>query len=74
MVLFSSLDTGHLGWLKDFPNALFSNKESFYEDFITNFNEDGLRNLKRDVEDHYNTTFPEYTDELMKYPHYKPLQ
>lgn len=73
MVLFSSLDTGHLEWLKDFPNALFSNEESFYKEFITNFNEGGLRNLKRDVEDHYNTTFPEYTDGFMKYPYYQPF-
>ena len=71
MVLFSSLDTGHLQWLKKFPNAIFSNEERFYEEYITNFNEGGLRKLKGDVEKHYKTTFPEFTQDIMRYPGYE---
>ena len=71
VVLFSSYDPSHLEWLKSFPNALFSNETAFYERYISNFTENGLKVLKKDIEAHYNTTFPDFTPDFLSFPHYE---
>ena len=52
-VLFFSANRNHFSWLKDFPNALYTSQESFYKDYILNYNEKGLLNLKQKIESHY---------------------
>lgn len=71
VVLFQSYDTSHLkeDWLKNFPNALFSNKEEFLQEYVTNFNETGLKRLKKKIEDCYNCKFKEF-EEPFKYPYF----
>ena len=71
IVLFSSFDQKHLEWLKEFPNALFSNEVSFYERYISDFTVDGLNSLKSDIEEHYKTKFPDFTPDFLSFPHYE---
>ena len=52
-VLFFSANRNHFSWLKDFPNALYTSQDSFYKDYILNYNEKGLLNLKQKIESHY---------------------
>ena len=52
-VLFFSANENHLDWIKDFPNALYTNEDNFYEKYITNYNKEGLLNLKEEIESKY---------------------
>jgi len=52
-VLFFTNNTNHLGWIKDFPNCLFAKKFNIYEEYIKNYNYNGLKNLQKKIEDEY---------------------
>jgi len=52
-VLFFSANRNHFSWLKDFPNALYTSQDNFYKDYILNYNEKGLLNLKQKIESYY---------------------
>ena len=41
MVLFFSANKEHLKWIQQFPNCVYTNSSKIYEDYITNFNENG---------------------------------
>ena len=47
MVLFYSKNKSHLSWLQNFPNVLFTDNSNFYQEYILNYNEKGLLNLKK---------------------------
>ena len=47
MVLFFSINQKHLNWIQNFPNCLYTNTAEIYEEYISNFNEQGLKNLKK---------------------------
>ena len=47
MVLFFSANENHLKWIQQFPNCLYTDTSEIYEEYITNFNEKGLKNLKK---------------------------
>ena len=44
----------HLKWITEFPNCLFGNTVNILEKYITNYNEEGLKNLKNKIEKMYN--------------------
>ena len=54
MVLFYSKNKSHLSWLQNFPNVLFTDNSNFYQEYILNYNESGLLNLKKKIETYYN--------------------
>ena len=71
MVLFFSANEIHLKWIQNFQNCLYTDQSKFYEEYITNFNKDGLEKLKKDVEKEYNITLMKFSDNFLSYPNFK---
>ena len=69
MVLFFSANNEHFKWIQEFPNALYTNNPSFYEKYITNYNEEGLLKLKKEIESEYNIKL-KFTDNFLKFPQF----
>ena len=67
VVLFFSANTRHLNWLQNFPNALYTNKLDIYREYITNYNKEGLKDLKKKIEDYYRIKL-KFTDDYFKFP------
>ena len=67
VVLFFSNNNKHLSWLQEFPNALYTNDSSFYKEYISNYNEKGLLDLKSKIEKSYKIKL-NFTDDFMKFP------
>ena len=44
---FYSNNMNHLKWITKFPNCLFGKTINIFEEYITNYNKDGLKNLKK---------------------------
>ena len=70
MVLFYSNNKEHLKWITNFNNCLYTNESMIYEYYITNFNEIGLKNLKGIIEQRYNITLKEFTNDFLSYPNF----
>ena len=77
VVLFNAYSIYHLDWVKDFPNAFFSNEPKFYEDYLDCFygkNEkeckSSLLKLKKNIEEYYNVAF-KFDDKFLYYPHFE---
>ena len=71
MVLFFSANQEHLKWIQKFQNCLYTDQSSFYEEYITNFNKEGLEKLKKDVENEYNITLMKFSENFLSYPNFK---
>lgn len=71
MVLFFSANEKHLKWIQEFPNCLYTDTSEIYEDYILNFNETGLKNLKKTVEKEYNISLMEFSKDFLSYPNFK---
>jgi len=69
MVLFFSNNNSHLGWLQKFPNALYTNMSNFYEKYVTNYNKDGLIQLKKEVENKYKIKL-NFTNDFLSFPNF----
>ena len=67
MVLFFSNNQKHLNWIKNFKNCLYTNKSDIYEQYITNFNESSLKQLKRKVEQDYNIELLPFSFDFISY-------
>ena len=67
MVLFFSVNQNHFSWLQNFPNALYTSNDGFYKKYILNYNEKGLINLKKEVEDTYKIKL-NFDNEFLKFP------
>ena len=67
MVLFYSKFKNHLSWIKNFPNALFTDNDDFYHDYILNYNEKGLYDLKRRIELYYNIQLI-FEKDILRFP------
>ena len=67
VVLFFSGNPAHFSWLQNFPNALYTNNGYFYKDFILNYNEKGLLDLKKRVENQYKIKL-KFDKDFMKFP------
>ena len=53
IVLFFSNNTNHLGWIKNFSNCLYASEFDIYEEYISKYNYNSLRDLKEKIEDLY---------------------
>jgi len=71
MVLFFSVNRSHLNWIQKFQNCLYTDQTNFYEEYITNFNKDGLERLKNNVEKEYNITLKKFSSDFLSYPNFK---
>ena len=69
VVLFFSANTDHLEWIQKFPNALYTNDADFYKDYIINYNEKGLLNLKKQIENYYEIKL-NFTKDFIQFPKY----
>ena len=67
MVLFFSANPDHFSWLQEFPNALYTSNEDFYQKYILNYNEEGLLDLKKEVEECYDINL-KFEDNFLKFP------
>ncbi len=68
MVLFYAQNTGHLNWIKNFKNALYTNTDEFLLEYIKNYNKEGLNNLKTKIEQYYKTKLMKFTEDFLKFP------
>ena len=68
MVLFYSANTKHLEWIRHFTNALYTNNDEFFQKYVTNYNKNGLEDLKKEVEEEYNIKLPEFTKDFLAFP------
>ena len=69
VVLFFSANLNHLKWIQDFPNALYTTQNSFFEKYIMNYNEEGLLNLKKEIEQYYNIKL-KFTKDFFAFPNF----
>ena len=67
MVLFFSKNRSHFSWLQNFSNALFTDNFDFFKDYIMNYNEKGLLDLKKKIEKYYNVKL-NFEKEFLKFP------
>ena len=67
VILFFTSTTEHLEWIKDIPNTLFTIDECDIKDYILNFNEKGLNNLKVKIEEKYGQKLNKFNADL-SYP------
>jgi hypothetical protein len=67
MVLFFSANKKHLKWIQDFPNALYTNSTTYYKKYVGNYNEQGLLNLKKEIEDNYKIQL-KFTEKFLEFP------
>ena len=61
-ILFFGSWEGHLNWIKNYPNCLFTNIPDFFYNYILNYNENGLNKLKSDLEDFIHMAFSNFSD------------
>ena len=67
VVLFFTQSLEHLNWIKDFPNALFTTMNTHFEEYILNFNKNGLNTLKSKIESQYGMELKQFNADL-SYP------
>ena len=75
ITLFLAYDEGHLNWIKNYKNAIFSNEPQFYEEYLQCFDDikeinNKLKSLIAKVETHYKVKF-NFDDNFLNYPYYK---
>ncbi len=70
VVLFYSANKKNLSWIQKYPNALYTNNEEFYKKFITNYNLEGLKQLKKEMENYYDCQL-NLNDNCLDYPYPK---
>jgi hypothetical protein len=76
LALFLAYNTGHLDWIKNYKNTLFSNEASFYEEYLKCFSEkcydkrSEILKLKTKIENYYNVNF-NFDDKFLDFPNYK---
>ena len=71
IVLFFSNNTSHFGWLKNFNNCLYTNNYTICEEYITNYNESGLKELKKKVEQFYKIQLKQFSFDFILFPNFK---
>ena len=67
IALFFSNNLNHLTWLRHFPNALFTNNDNFFREFILNYNYQGLLLLKQKIENYYKIQLT-FNNDFLRYP------
>ena len=71
IVLFFSKNRTHLNWIQNFNNCLYTDKYDIYKEYITNYNESNLIELKKKVEQYYNIKLKKFTFDFLYFPNYK---
>ena len=67
IVLFFSNNKNHFNWIKDFSNCLYTNNSKIYVDYISNYKEDALKELKKKVEDIYEIKLKDFSFDFLCY-------
>ena len=67
VVLFFSNNKNNFSWLQKFPNALFTSMNNFYEKYVTNYNKNGLIQLKKEVENEFKIKL-NFTNDFLSFP------
>ena len=70
MVLFYSSNTDHFKWIKDFPNCLYADRPELLEEYVTNYNIIGLKNLKKKIEEKFENE--KFENEKLKFKDFSP--
>ena len=70
IVLFFSNNTNHFNWIKDFSNCLYTETFKIYEDYISNYKEDALKELKKTVENKYQIKLKDFSFDFLCYSNY----
>ena len=70
IVLIYSSNKKHLEWIKDYRNVLYTNNDPIYKKYLKNYNEKGLKELKKEVEDFYKIKLLDFTKDFLTYPLY----
>jgi hypothetical protein len=70
IVLFFSNNTNNLDWIQDFSNCLFSSEPNIYEEYISNYNDVGLKELKKKVENFHDIQLKDFSFNLLSYSHF----
>ena len=70
IIMFFTSRRSHLEWIKEIPNILFTTKDSLFKKYILNFNENGLNDLKKEIEEEYDVKLDKFEADL-SYPLYK---
>ena len=70
IVLIYSSNKDHLKWIQNFPNVLYTSNAAIYKKYIKNYNEKGLKELKKEVEKIYNIKLLDFTNDFLFYPLY----
>ena len=73
VVLFYSANTNNLNWIQKYPNALYTNTDSFYKTYITNYNKQGLFDLKKEMDNYYRCKL-NLNDNCLDYPKAKEAE
>lgn len=67
IILFFTASIEHLEWIKEIPNLLFTMEDSFFQNYILNFNVNGLNKLKTEIEEEYEIKLNKFKADL-SYP------
>jgi hypothetical protein len=67
MILFFTRNL-NLNWMRNYKNALFTNKEEHCIEYVTNYNENGLIALKNKIEKYYKIKIMNFTEDFLKFP------
>ena len=67
IVLFFSSNYKHLQWIQKFPNALYTDNYMFYQQYVKNYNQNGLLNLKKQIENNYKIKL-QFTNNFLQFP------
>ena len=75
ITLFLAYNIRHIDWIKNFKNALFSNQPTFYEEYLSCFEENGdykkkIIILKTKIENKYNVKF-NFDNQFLSFPNFK---
>ena len=74
IVLFYSNNPKNLKWITKFPNCLYANQSNIsniYKEYISNFNDEGLKRLKAKVEKEFHITLQNFYFDYISYPNHK---
>ena len=71
IVLFFSNNPSHFEWISNFPNCLYTNKLDIFEEYILNYNEDGLKKLREKVVETYQIKLKKFSFDFISFPNYK---
>jgi len=64
IVLFFSHNKKHLEWIQNYDNSFFTDNIDYYREFITNFNENGLKALQKKLEKENSINFINYFNSI----------